>query len=241
MLPRQRSCSSHRRVASFIAVAVLTVVHIGSSKLHVPQGQRSRWLSVAGGVSVAYVFLHLMPSVANASERISLPFEFHSPAFALAFAGLLFFYGLTVAAQRSRRDSKGGSTSPAVFWLHLASFTIYNAVIGYILRTEERESLALFTIAMALHFAVVDYGLEADHREPYRRYGRWIVVAAITSGWALSYVTEVGRATTDGMIAFLAGGIVLNVLKEELPEERQSRFFAFAAGALAYGGLFLLM
>ncbi len=33
---------------------------------------------------------------------------------------------------------------------------------------------------------------------------------------------------------FLAGGVILNVLKEELPKERASRFRAFAAGVVAY-------
>jgi hypothetical protein len=33
--------------------------------------------------------------------------------------------------------------------------------------------------------------------------------------------------------------VVLNVLKEELPEDRQSRFTAFAAGAAIYAALLL--
>ena len=34
--------------------------------------------------------------------------------------------------------------------------------------------------------------------------------------------------------------VVLNVLKEELPQERQSRFWAFALGLVVYGGLLLV-
>lgn len=41
------------------------------------------------------------------------------------------------------------------------------------------------------------------------------------------------------LIAFLAGGVVLNVLKEELPEERESRFWAFAIGTALYAALLL--
>ena len=32
----------------------------------------------------------------------------------------------------------------------------------------------------------------------------------------------------------------MNVLKEELPEERQSRFWAFAVGAASYAALLLI-
>ena len=43
------------------------------------------------------------------------------------------------------------------------------------------------------------------------------------------------------LFAFLAGGIVLNVLKEELPRERKSRFWAFALGTVAYAALLLTL
>jgi hypothetical protein len=43
------------------------------------------------------------------------------------------------------------------------------------------------------------------------------------------------------LFAFLAGGVILNVLKEELPEERQSRFWAFALGAGIYTVLLLAL
>ncbi|HWN44540.1 MAG TPA: hypothetical protein VNW71_20115 [Thermoanaerobaculia bacterium] len=43
------------------------------------------------------------------------------------------------------------------------------------------------------------------------------------------------------LFAFLAGGIVLNILKEELPSERESRFSAFALGAGSYAAILLLL
>ena len=51
---------------------------------------------------------------------------------------------------------------------------------------------------------------------------------------------DVSEAALAVLFAFLAGGVVLNVLKEELPEERQSRFWAFALGASAYAAILLL-
>jgi hypothetical protein len=37
----------------------------------------------------------------------------------------------------------------------------------------------------------------------------------------------------------LAGGVIMNVLKEELPEEHESRFWAFALGAALYSVILL--
>ena len=43
------------------------------------------------------------------------------------------------------------------------------------------------------------------------------------------------------LFAFLAGGVILNVIKEELPEEQESLFWAFALGAALYTALLLAL
>lgn len=228
-----------RAIESFIAVAVLVAIHAFASRLAVQDGPRSRWLSGASGVSVAYVFLHLLPKVAEASEHVSLGVGLEAAAFAIACSGLIVFYGLTRAAAYARDESGTQQTTPVVFWLHVGSFAVYNAIIGHLARVEEHESLTAFTIGIALHFAVVDYGLESDHREPYRRIGRWILIAAIVVGWSVSFAVRLPPVAIDVLVAFLAGGIILNVLKEELPEERESHFGAFAIGAITYAVLLI--
>jgi TRAP-type C4-dicarboxylate transport system permease large subunit len=120
----------------------------------------------------------------------------------------------------------------------------YNALIGYLLLHREQTgllSLLFFTGAMALHFVVNDYGLRENHKHQYDRIGRWILAAAIIIGWVIGSATEIHQAAIAVLFAFLAGGVVLNVLKEELPEERESRFWAFALGATVYTALLLTL
>ena len=51
---------------SLIGVAVLCLVHVFAHRLKFLDGTpRSRWLSAAGGISLAYVFLHFMPELAH--------------------------------------------------------------------------------------------------------------------------------------------------------------------------------
>ncbi len=50
---------------------------------------------------------------------------------------------------------------------------------------------------------------------------------------------EVHQGAIAILFAFSAGRAMLNVLKEELPEERKSRFWAFALGILGYTILLL--
>lgn len=87
------------------------------------------------------------------------------------------------------------------------------------------------------HFLVTDYGLNEDHKKPYRRIGRWMLAAAVMIGLGIGYATEFSEAAITVLSAFLAGGVILNVLKEDVPSERQSRFWAFAAGMAGYAAV----
>lgn len=240
-------------ILSFGAAVALVVVHLFAGKLRfldvVP---RSRWLSFAGGISVAYIFVHLLPELGEAQETLAREvgrtlavLEHH--VYLLALIGLAVFYGLERLATRSRREQreKGEEdrTSRGVFWIHIASFAMYNALIGYVLgeREDEPVRLALFAVAMMLHFFVNDYGLREHHKKLYHHTGRWILAAAVLAGWAFGVAFVVSDLVLLVPLAFLGGGIILNVLKEELPEERESRFWAFAVGLTAYTLLLLVI
>lgn len=250
-------------LAALPAVAALVAVHVVTPSLRFLEGTpRSVWLSVAGGVSVAYVFVHLMPELAAGEEQISRAVRGATFAerhvYLVALFGLAVFYGLDRLAKtsRSRREGapvRGGrgaegaahaGTGPAVFWIHMGSFAVYNALVGYLLLHREVTTpgaLAFFTVAMALHFVVTDYGLNEDHKAPYRRVGRWVLAGAVVAGFLVGAATEVSDAAIAVLTAFLGGGVILNVLKEEVPSERQSRFWAFAAGMAGYAALLLAL
>ncbi len=130
-----------------------------------------------------------------------------------------------------------------MFWLHVSSFALYNALIGYLLLHREEPglwNLTLFAFAMGVHFVVNDFGLREDHKGAYDGYGRWVLAAAVFAGWVVGLVSEISEAALAVLFAFLAGGVVMNVLKEELPEERESRFWAFVLGAGLYAAVLLV-
>jgi len=238
------------QLGALLAALGLALVHLYGGKLRFLGGTpRSVWLSTAGGVSVAYVFVHLLPEVSEVQEALedalggALGFlENHS--FLVALVGLVVFYGLERAAKASRKQRGGEAhaTAAGVFWLHIGSFALYNLLIGYLLvRRPEGGllALALFFVAMALHFVVNDYGLREHHKAAYTRTGRWVLAGAVLLGWTVALFGEVSEAAIGVLLAFLAGGVVLNVLKEELPAERESRFWPFALGVAVYTALLL--
>ncbi|WP_420394464.1 hypothetical protein [Acuticoccus sp.] len=229
--------------AQLAAVAFLATVHLGVQRLFVlDRLPRSRWLSFAGGAAVAYVFLHILPELATHQDTLASSLGLgargaEEVVYALAMAGLVVFYALERMI-RARPDHPDGSR------VHLASFALYNVLIGYLVFHREEAgavSLALYVAAMAFHFLTVDHGLRQHHAERYDRWGRWVLVAALVGGATLGALTQVPEWAVAGPFALLAGSVLLNTLKEELPEEQQSRLVPFVAGAAGYGALLIAL
>ena len=206
-------------------VSLTALLAVGLAAIHLYSGRmpfldvlpRSRWLSAAGGISVAYVFVHLLPDLAEEQETIREAagegfnfLEYH--VYLVALIGLAAFYGLERSAKTSRRRKRTAgdedSTEAGVFWLHTASFTVYNALIGYLLLPVEEpgvRSLILFAFAMGVHFVVNDYGLRKKYKGAYDRIGRWVLAAGILVGWAVGLLFEVSEAAIAVLFGFLAG------------------------------------
>lgn len=239
---------------SLVAVLFLAAVHLFAGKLRFTRSiPRSRWLSFGGGVSVGYVCLHLLPELHEAQSHIEEARPFFGVlkhhVFVSTLTGLLLFYALERYVQCRRGEGPKGEADQSperdgAFWLHVASFGIYNALIGFLIGRSGRRDLAelaLFTIALALHFVVNDFGLREHHKRLYDRQGRWILAATIPAGWGVALHYRFSEAVIGLVVGFLAGAIILNVFKEELPEERESKLIPFIGGAAGYAALLLLI
>lgn len=227
-----------------VAAVVLALVHLLGGRLRLPAVPRSAVLSAASGVSVAYVFVHLLPEVAATGRHLEdtdLGVLLEHWEWVLALAGLLVFHGLELHLQRVRADDDR-SAGDRDGWLHIAAYGAYAALVGYLLLEQalvEEGSLLFFSAAMALHFLVNDHGLREDHGPLYEHRGRWLLAGAVIVGHVVSLVLRLPEAAVGFPLAFLAGAIVLTVLKEELPEDRQSRPLPLVVGATLYTGLLL--
>lgn len=253
-------------VLAGVSALVLVALHLLAPRIRkLPLVPEAATASFAGGIAVAYVFLHLLPELTEGSSRLRELLDekgARTPLlgleiFLVALAGFLVFYGLERLAEHSQsrtaasgdatqgRSStvpESGTGSRGIFRLHLASFLVYNAVIAYTLPITWRTSEAfavLFTIAMGLHFVLTDRGLEEHYGA---RFDRWQPRALLALGLVVGYVVAALRAPSSGVLvsvltAFLAGSILLNVFKEEIPSTRRSHFGWFLVGLAAYATL----
>lgn len=218
-----------------VVLLLLALVPLVAARTRVPIIPRRAWVSFAAGVPMAFVFIELLPALSEAAGDEG-PARFLP--YLAALGGLTLYYGAESVVRRHRRRSDPIARRRA-FHVAIGAYALLNLVIGYVLVEEERQpgSLAVFTLALALKFVVADHGLYEDHQARYDRVGRWVLAAALLVGGSLALAGGLPTPVVDGLLAFLAGAILLVVVKEELPAERESRWSAFVLGALVYVAL----
>lgn len=238
---------------SLVFVVGFIVVHFSSKFMKLSTSNpRSPMLSLAGGATISYVFLFLFPELNKHLEVINeavsgswLSF-FSEYTYLLALFGLLVYYGLDVVAKTngSGEAEKQGNPSFGVFMVHISLFFLYNLIIGYLLVRQEFSSnweMALYFLALALHFGATDHTLRKLHEKDYDKYGRWFLVSAIFIGWLVATLFTVHEVIVAISVSLLAGGILLNVFKDELRVGSIKNYTAFLGGVVAIALLLMLI
>ena len=238
---------------SIAGVAALAAVHLFGYRVdHLfDRASRLRWVSFAGGVSLSYVFLHLIPELEQQRIEVSEHFDssltLHSElVYLIALAGAVVFFGVHrhVRTDHQHRDRAFARIFDGTFWVSIGSFAVYNALITHAIhkRAEiDLAAVAIFVAAMTMHFVVNDYGMRRHFFAAYQHAGRWMLALAVFLGWLSGFVINTGDVPFLIVLAFLAGGTVIHVLSEELPEDRGGSFKSFLTGVAAYSAVLLVL
>lgn len=235
------------------SITILVALHLFAPRIRkLPGVPEAAMGSFAGGIAVSYVFLHLLPELAEGNEALREVLGEEGEAsplqglevFFLALFGFVVFYGLDRLAHRAR-SAEGGKPGP-VFWVHLGAFMVYNAIIAYSLPLNYRTSVpfaVLFTVAMALHFVLVDRGLEEHYGSQFDRWlPRILLASALVLGWVLAAAfAPSGSLVVTLMVAFVAGSVLLNVFTQEIPSQKRSHYGWFVTGIALYALLLLVV
>lgn len=226
---------------AFAATLFLMLFHFLSPWFasHLPGNGRT-FASFAGGVAVAYVFLHMLPNLVEYNKpigRFLLNNQWLTPftellIYIVALFGFLIYYGFDLLAERYRDN---GNDDTLVYGLHLTMFCLYNFLITYTMSLRARSSITatvLFTIAMALHFVLTDRKFCRLYKIQFNHVGRFLLISALLVGWLCSVIFDpVNVLVAAFMVAFLAGSVLLNVFREELPASGLASYFWFSFGA----------
>jgi hypothetical protein len=227
---------------ALIATLILILFHYLSPWFanHLP-GEGKEFISFSGGVAIAYVFLHMLPDLVEYNKPIGIfliknqwltPFT-ELAIYIVALMGFLIYYGFELIAERYQ-DLKQNVT--LVYRLHLLMFCLYNFLITYTMCLLALSSIAatfIFTFAMSLHFVLTDRKFSRLYSTRFNHLGRFILMLALASGWLCSALFDpVNVLVASFMVAFLAGSILLNVFREELPASGLISYCWFSVGTI---------
>lgn len=195
-------------------------------------------VSFAAGMSVAYVFVDLLPELAEASEHV--PEYFVTAA---ALVGFVAFYGL----ERLVRWAGGGEDREGEervdYRIKVAGLAGYAGLVVYLLVTAFRgpseEQLWLYLVAMVFHFIAMRHSLRYEHPAAYDAHGRFVLAGACLAGWAVGWFIEVPATAESLLLGFLGGMLIMNTTVMELPSEKEGRFGMFALGSALYAVLLI--
>lgn len=213
-----------------IVAAVFAVGHLVSPWLfRLQQPFRESVSSFSGGLASAYVFLHLLPEISTGGELLG------PRIYVVVLVGLAGYYGVEIVIHRSRGD-RGKRINAR---LHFLASAVYTCLLLFTLCQQLPDSAALTlatAVTIGLHLVSNDFGLQEEYGERFVRRGRYLLVAATIAGYGLTFVREPHEEVLDLLTALLAGFIMFNAFRKELPEIREARFGAFLSGM----GLFLV-
>lgn len=227
------------------AALVLAGVYVFGHRLRTRSHQQW-WVSIAAGVSVATIFIDLLPEISESQARFAASPNrpaalFPERAVYLALmAGFVLFYGFEYMTTESAKDMPSG----VFFSFQIAAFAGYSSLVAYLLVHNiwnDARSLALYSVAMAFHLLLVDHSLSRERSGLYKSRGRWILALAVMAGWAAAMLTSIPEAWLARIAAFVSGGVIMNSLVVELPEGRGGRFSLFALAAAAYSVVLIVI
>lgn len=246
----RRRCKCGAMTAAQWIVSVIVLAIVGGGHLLAPVVTRSRLpqdriASFAGGASVAFVFIHLLPELADDSGVLEdLGVAAISPLqevgmFGVAMIGMVAFYVLDVGA------ADGFESPRTAYRAHLAAFALLNFLFMYTTPDWSEAGIGfsiVFAIVMSLHFLLTDRTLARSHPEIFdRRHLAFITVSLVAGLLAAQVVPPPSPAAVVLPSAFIGGSLLMTTFREELPEPSSARLSWFGLGLGLFSVLLVVL
>ena len=196
-----------------------------------------RWLSAVGGIGIAYVLLKLIPEVAEIQGAITGdPGTIDKAAIYLILVGIVLSYGV------DRAENVYGATVGTAI-TSLTARSISGVIIGYAVTDYLNDigPLIVFTIAVGFHYLAFDHELVHHFGTTYTRFGRWAISACVVLGALLGALDLTTGAWGLVAVALVAGAILYDAFRHEMPDLSRADFGAFSIAALLYGIVLILI
>lgn len=228
-----------------------TIIHFNSKRLRLYKITTQQFTSFVGGISVAYLIFYLLPSLSHYHSDVAKMFDLttaHSNHLIVSavLTGAVLYYILERALQTAKitMGTKKKEGRYNVFWTHIASYFGYNFIVGILLSQQNFETTVtaiFYLIAIGIHFLTNDWVLRHHFEKQYDAYGRKIICSAILFGLAFGMLFHVHHAIIGLLEAFIAGSMIINAMKDELPHCKGKGLPPFFTGLAAYSVILLAL
>jgi hypothetical protein len=227
-------------IGPLLAVLLIAAVHVLfpliEKKLH---HRKQELVSLTGGIAVGYIFLFMLPKIGDYTAAIVRNevdgWEvMHYRLYVIALLGMLTYY------LNSRLNVPHDGRRYVALAIHVTLFAFYNFTVGDLLANIPREGYfpyALVGAVLALHMLGIDHHLRAVYQQRFDMWVRWALAFSVLAGWTVGVSFRIGTSTLAVLSAFLAGGILVNVMAEELPQRGKGCTRNFIGGVVLFAVL----
>ncbi|MBT8470544.1 MAG: hypothetical protein KJN97_17490 [Deltaproteobacteria bacterium] len=208
-----------------LVALILGAAHIIAPRVKGLIKYPERQQAFGGGLSVAYLFLHLIPSL-DASNAVVGP-----RIYFVALLGFVAFYGLDVMFQPPKH------THPTKYHAYLLVFFIYDALLVFTLGLNLPPTLILtlvFALSLALDVLNTDLEMQDEYGARFVKWGRWVLLAGVAIGYGLNLVRRPHPVVIDLVTAALAGFMMYHTSNGVFPVSRNKKFPWFLSGLLTF-------
>jgi hypothetical protein len=240
---------------AIVSAVIFSVINLFSLRIRSYAGEnRHRLFSLFSGITAAFVFLDLLPSIQQSSQNLivlsSSDFVtvYEDAIFLVVFLGFLLFFSLEcIAISRSQQASENGDkkhdANTTVYFVHFASSIFLQFIISFSLLFEYQHSVVggvLFTFAVSLHLLASDKALEETYPKLHGRNGRYFATVIPLLGVILSIVFPERMLEASILLAFVSGAILYQSIRSEIPTvNKKSSLALFLVGAVFYAAILI--
>lgn len=238
-----------------ISALLFSVINLFSLRIRGYAGEnKPRLLSLFSGITAAFVFLDLLPSLQQSSQNLILLRDpeaavvYEDAIFLVVFLGFLLFFSLESIATGRLNQAKTNSDpkqapSRTIYYIHYASLIFLQFVISFSVLFEYQYSLVggvLFTFAVSLHLLASDNALQETYPRMHGGNGQYLAAIIPLLGVVLSVIFPEKILEASVLLAFISGAILYQSIRSEIPTvKRRSSLALFLAGAVFYAAILI--
>lgn len=217
----------------FILIQLFANHLISSTRL-----SSSKWLSLCGGVAIAYVFVYILPTLHREQNQLGGESALNAEIYALGLFGLLVYFTIYKLADTRRT----GEEETRFYFVEVGFFAAYTFMVTYIVFSSDVATIeaAFYGLAIGLHFVGISYNLWLENQRLHMAYGRFILAGATLVGIIIGSIGPPTNLYVDAMIAFTSGAMIFNVISKEMPTERNTHLYTFLGSSSLYAIVIIL-